>query len=439
MTVTIIQERLKNYSPLSQQDELNALKEIYQEIALAGLARSDFFKLAVFQGGTALRIVHRLRRFSEDLDFILLKPTKSFRWQSYLKAIELEFNSFGVNLEVKERTEAKGPVKTAFLKEDSFARILELTYDRAPSDAQKITIKLEIDTEPPEGSDFENAFLTYPYPFSLLIQNLQSLFASKCHALLCRKYDKGRDWFDFVWYLTQGTSINYLLLKNALYQAGPYKGKNIPFSKKWLQEELRKKIASIDWKAAKRDVENFLHPNERKFVENWSVEFFQALVGKVDLVLFKTVIFRIANGPAPSLDNSEMLFSSAITTLSGDDIEKIIDSGTYWYQPLKEIELLDDQEMYDCIFINFDDPGHSKNMHYRHSASQDFSINARPGETTKLPGFFIKNWNFRSQIFKNNIPRALFWFQPIILTPKEVQRQISSYARESGIVRHTTL
>ena len=138
-----------------------------QEIALAGLARRDFFKLAAFQGGTALRIVHQLQRFSEDLDFVLLKPCESFQWQPYLKAIELEFKSFGVTLEVKDRAGAKGAIKTAFLKEDPFARILELTYDKVPSDKQKITIKLEIDTLSPEGSTFENSWLMYPYSFSI--------------------------------------------------------------------------------------------------------------------------------------------------------------------------------------------------------------------------------------------------------------------------------
>src|ERR1700722_6985034 len=108
MSITIIQERLKSYKSFSKQEELSALKEIYQEIALSGLARSDFFKLAAFQGGTALRIVHQLKRFSEDLDFVLLKPSEVFQWQLYLKAIELELNFFGVSLDMKDRTDAKG-------------------------------------------------------------------------------------------------------------------------------------------------------------------------------------------------------------------------------------------------------------------------------------------------------------------------------------------
>lgn len=283
MTFTIIQERLKNYASRSKQEEFNALKEIYQEIALAGLARSDFFKIAAFQGGTALRIIHQLKRFSEDLDFILLQSNELFRWQSYLKAVELEFESFGVALKTKDRVDVKGAIKTAFLKEDSFARILELTYDRLPSDEQKVTIKLEIDTIPPEGSNFENTFLTYPYPFSILTQDLPSLFASKCHALLCRKYEKGRDWFDFLWYLSKNVPVNFLLLKNALYQSGPYKDQHISYNKKWLHEEFEKKISKLNWKMAKYDVENFLRSEERKFVENWSKEFFQKQIEKIEI------------------------------------------------------------------------------------------------------------------------------------------------------------
>ncbi|QZA59155.1 nucleotidyl transferase AbiEii/AbiGii toxin family protein [Candidatus Rhabdochlamydia porcellionis] len=284
MTITIIQEKLKSYTLHSKREGLNALKEIYQEIALSALARSDFFKLAAFQGGTALRIVHQLQRFSEGLDFVLLTQYETFQWEPYLKVIELEFKSLGVILEIKDRSDAKGAIRTAFLKEDSFARILELTYDRLPSDEQKIIIKLEIDTLPPKGSGFENALLAYPYPFSILIQDLPSLFASKCHALLCRKYEKGRDWFDFLWYLLKKIPVNSLLLKNALYQAGPYKKKDISFSKRWFHKEFEKKISVVNWKAAQRDVENFLRPKDRKFVENWNAEFFQKQMEKIEWV-----------------------------------------------------------------------------------------------------------------------------------------------------------
>lgn len=281
MSTTIIQQKLKSYQARSKQEEISALKEIYQEIALAGLARSDFFKHAAFQGGTALRIVHNLQRFSEDLDFILIKSYPAFKWEPFLKAITLEFRSYRVELETKERSAAKGAIQTAFLKEDSFAKILQLTYDRLPSDEQKVLIKLEIDTHPPIGSRFEESVLTFPYPFPILIQDLPSLFASKCHALLCRKYNKGRDWFDFLWYLSHKIPLNGLLLKNALYQTGPYQEMDLPYTENWLQTELSKKIRSLDWEATKRDVENFLRPEDRKLVTAWNESLFLQQVGKI--------------------------------------------------------------------------------------------------------------------------------------------------------------
>ena len=117
MSVKIIEERLKEYTPVSPRDELNALKEITQEIALCALARANFFNLAAFQGGSCLRIVHGLNRFSEDLDFILLKPDKTFVWEPFLKALQLEFKLYSLEFDVIDRSQADRAVKMAFLKE----------------------------------------------------------------------------------------------------------------------------------------------------------------------------------------------------------------------------------------------------------------------------------------------------------------------------------
>ena len=120
MSLDIVESRLKEYQPKTRQEEINSLKEICQEIALCGLARSDFFKKGAFQGGTCLRILYGLKRFSEDLDFILLNAGEKFVWETYLKSIELEFASFGLSLEVLDRSNADSAVKRAFLKQNSF-------------------------------------------------------------------------------------------------------------------------------------------------------------------------------------------------------------------------------------------------------------------------------------------------------------------------------
>lgn len=278
MSIKIIEERLKEYAPTSQRDELNAIKEIVQEIALCALDRSDFFKIAAFQGGSCLRIVHHLNRFSEDLDFILHEPDKSFVWEPFLKSLQLEFKLYALEFHIIDRSKADNAIKMAFLKDNSFGKVLILTHPRSSSDKQSIQIKLEIDTNPPAGSNFQSHFLNFPYPFSIVAQDLPSMFASKIHALLCRPYVKGRDWFDFVWYISKTVTPNYTHLQKAVEQVGPWKNQIVNISKDWIIAELNKKIESINWVEAKKDVENFLRIHERQGLDVWGYDFFLTMV-----------------------------------------------------------------------------------------------------------------------------------------------------------------
>jgi predicted nucleotidyltransferase component of viral defense system len=284
MSIKIIEERLKEYSSDSSRDELNALKEIIQEIALLALARAHFFNKAAFQGGSCLRIVHGLNRFSEDLDFILFKPDRDFIWEPFLKALQLEFKLYSFQFDVVDRSQADRAVKMAFLKESSFGEVLIFTHPRGSSDKQTIKIKLEIDTNPPAGSEFEIHFINFPYAFSIVTQDLASLFAGKLHALLCRPFTKGRDWFDFVWYVSKKIVPNYTLLTQAIDQEGPWKKQNIIVTKSWLIEALTEKIENIDWTNAKRDTENFLRVQERESLKVWGKNFFLAMVKKLSEV-----------------------------------------------------------------------------------------------------------------------------------------------------------
>ncbi|NGX48474.1 MAG: hypothetical protein K940chlam5_00059 [Candidatus Anoxychlamydiales bacterium] len=285
MSLDIVENKFNEYQPKTKQEEINAFKEICQEIVLSGLARSDFFKIGAFQGGTCLRILYGLKRFSEDLDFILLKPQKSFQWSLFLKTIALELESFGLEFEIIDRSDVENVIKKAFLKQNSFGKILKLKHDFLPSDRKSIKIKLEIDVNPPLGSTYSNHYLDYPYPFSILAQDLPSLFASKCHCLLCRKYIKGRDWFDFIWYISKKAQINYDLLKNALFQAGPFKGQKLTIHKNWIIKNLKDKIDGIDWKSARFDIETFLKLEDRKFIEHWNRDLFYEMLKKLEVIL----------------------------------------------------------------------------------------------------------------------------------------------------------
>ena len=279
MSVELIQQKLLTYKCKTVLEQENALKEITQEIALMALSRAGFFRMTAFQGGTCLRILYGLERFFEDLDFILEKPDKNFNWHDLIKNMHEEFNAYGYKLEVEDRTKLEKNIRIAFLKADSEGGLLILKDAR--TNRPKLRIKLEIDINPPEGSEYELKYLDFPLPYSIKIQNLPSLFAGKCHALLCRDYMKGRDWYDFVWYVSRQIPINFPLLSQAINQTGPWEKQNIMVTPQWLSQELKTKINTINWNIAKQDVARFLRSRELATLELWSKDFFLSRVNKL--------------------------------------------------------------------------------------------------------------------------------------------------------------
>jgi len=279
MSIQLIEERLLTYQPKTVLEQENALKEIAQEIALMALSRTDFFHVAAFQGGACLRILYGLARFSEDLDFTLENPDKNFAWEKYLKNMCEEFNTYGYNLELEDRANLEKSVKIAFLKANSIGGMLVLKD--AKTNKLKLKIKLEIDTNPPTGSNYELKYLDFPLPYSVKTQDKPSLFAGKCHALLCRSYVKGRDWYDFLWYISQLVPINFTLLENAIKQMGPWQDQNITVTPEWFFTQLETKINIIPWEQAKQDVIRFLKPHEAITLDLWNKNFFLSRLEKL--------------------------------------------------------------------------------------------------------------------------------------------------------------
>lgn len=271
--IDLIKKRLAEYKPSGPIDEENALKEIVQEIILFSLWRADFFEVAAFQGGTSLRILHQLNRFSEDIDFILQKPNPEFQWQPYLESIAETCEEFGIAPELLDKQHMDRNVKAALIKDSSIASQLNLRFYNHQS-GKKLTIKLEVDTNPPLGSGFDYTYLSFPVDYEVCHQDLSSNFSLKIHALLCRPYLKGRDWYDFNWYIAQNVPPNLALLKNALVQYGPWQGADISVDRAWLVEALKEKIMAIEWRDAAADVERFLRPLEQESLKLWSERFF---------------------------------------------------------------------------------------------------------------------------------------------------------------------
>ena len=274
MSVQIIQERLETYDCRSTIEEDQALREITQEIVLAGLGRTGFFGHAGFQGGTCLRIFHSLNRFSEDMDFALCEADERFSLTPYLRKVRAELTAYGYEFEIGDRSKSDHTVRQAFLKDESIGKLLHLNYRSGTGPMRKLRIKLEVDTNPPAGATYEMPVLDYPFPSAVQIFDLPSMFAGKIHALLCRNYLKGRDWYDFLWYTARGTPINHRLLSAALEQQGPWKGKRPDTNNAWCIEQINTVIEALDWKQAQNDVRRFLKPHELPSLELWTREFF---------------------------------------------------------------------------------------------------------------------------------------------------------------------
>ena len=278
----MLKQWLDSYNPKTIEDNRNALREIMQEIALAGLYRAGFYKYAAFYGGTALRIFYGLPRFSEDMDFSLLEKNESFRLKPYLDAVVEEFLSLGLKVSI---TEKEKPIETsidsAFLKSDTIWKEIQLeeAYPQLHiGSLPSIKIKLEVDTLPPLGFETENKLLVKPFSFYVHCYTLPCLFAGKLHALLYRKWKtrvKGRDWFDFEWYVKNGIPIRLSHFENRAIDSGDLVKPSI--SQEEVVELLYIKIDSLDFKRVKEDIVRFI-PADSNTMEIWSAQSFKDLV-----------------------------------------------------------------------------------------------------------------------------------------------------------------
>lgn len=277
----MIKEWLDSYKPRNEQDAKDGLREIMQEIALAGLYRAGFFEKAAFYGGTALRIFYGLDRFSEDLDFSLLEVNSEFDLVKYQGAIVHEFESLGMKVSIKEKKKAvKSNINSAFLKSETLwsELVLEGVIPQQGIDGvANIKIKIEVDAEPPLGFDTEERLLLRPFSFYVKCFVLPDLFAGKMHALLFRKWGqnvKGRDWYDMEWYIKKGTVLNLDHFALRAKDSGDWNRDTITEIE--FRELLTEKIDTVNMQYVKADIKRFIR--DQSTLEIWSPRYFHELV-----------------------------------------------------------------------------------------------------------------------------------------------------------------
>lgn len=284
-----LRRMMEPYACRTGDDYTSALREIMQELALLGLWRSKFFEHAAFYGGTALRILHGLDRYSEDLDFSLMKPDPSFSLKPYGDGLRRELTSFGFEVDFEWREKAlKSRIESAFLKANTLRQLIIIQADAAVLGAQhgreQLKVKLEIDTDPPGGFTTVSRPLLVPIPFAVNVYSLPDLFAGKMHAILCRKWKsrvKGRDWYDLVWYLGRHPELRLSHLEQRMCQSGDWTPER-PMDRDALMAALRGRIDALDVNQARDEVRRFVR--DRAALEIWSKEFFHQIIDRLRLV-----------------------------------------------------------------------------------------------------------------------------------------------------------
>ena len=270
--MTIFDQMLGRYDIKTAQEKRNAINEVMQEIALAGLYRGGFFDKAAFYGGTCLRVFHGLPRFSEDMDFSLTEKNVEFNIENYFPAVIEEFKASGRDVLItKKEKKVQTKVESAFLKDNT-----EL-YDLSFKTEKEIKIKIEVDTDPPLGFSTEQKLSLMPFSFMTRCFTLSDLYAGKMHALIFRNYKsrvKGRDWYDFEWYVRHDIPLNF---PHFQIRAKEFNGLDI--DKEEFIKMLKEKIGTTDINMVKRDVMPFIqNPAE---LDIWSNDYFLQLADRI--------------------------------------------------------------------------------------------------------------------------------------------------------------
>ena len=268
----IFDNMLSRYELATEQQKRNAIFEVNQQIILAGLYAGGFFESAAFYGGTCLRIFLGLQRFSEDMDFSLLAPDEKFNFSKYFQPIVDTFALVGRKVEItKKDKKSFGKVESAFLKDNT--DVYDVTFQTEKS----IKIKIEVDTCPPLNFTTEQKLLLQPHSFMTRCFTLPDLFAGKMHALVYRAWKnrvKGRDWYDFEWYVRNGVALDFAHLAERCKQ---FNGEYI--TPESFKEKLIERLSTADIKQVKEDVLPFVrNPKE---LDIWSNDYFVQLAEMV--------------------------------------------------------------------------------------------------------------------------------------------------------------
>ena len=285
MAVEVVREMLSRYDVEDPEGARNALREVLQEIVLFGLYEGGFFDTVAFYGGTALRILHRLDRFSEDLDFCLRPGAETLELRTFGRNVEEALRRFEIEASFEPREEVSpGGIVAAQVRTEPLRGILSVSLVSALGEVvarlprnQTLRIKVEVDTGRARGFEDEESYALYPVPFPLRVLTLPCLFSGKMHALLCRGWGnrvKGRDWYDLLWFLRKGVPLHLPFLEEKLRESGHWAEAH-PLQAEDVRRLYRERVERLDVKQARNDLLPFVR--DPRALDAWSPSLFSSL------------------------------------------------------------------------------------------------------------------------------------------------------------------
>jgi len=272
--MTLFDSMVAEFRCGSDAEQRNAVHEVMQQITLAGLERGGFFTHAAFYGGTCLRLLHGINRFSEDMDFSLLAPNPAFRFEDFFPAVVEEFRLAGKEVEIKMKHKGMpSSIESAFLKESSEVFDIGFTTEK------RLKVKIEVEIDPPPKFATEMKVVQLPRNFLVRAYDLPGLYAGKISAALFRKWKtrvKGRDWYDVVWYIQHGVELD---LEHLIERARESEPTADVSSREALIETFDRRIDAIDFESARADVRPYVF--DASELDIWDARFFKEIVRKI--------------------------------------------------------------------------------------------------------------------------------------------------------------
>lgn len=264
----------------------NLLREILQEVILCHMKEAGLFEDMAFHGGTSLRLLHRIDRFSEDLDMSLLVANESYDIAAKMRDLEVSLLNSGFRLEFQNKSKPTKAIKVFYVNDSDILNQFAREIGNVIA-GEKIKIKFELDVLPSDHQVFADSRVKSTFSVIVKSHDLTTCMGQKIHAVLCRSHFygmdiiKGRDLYDLEWYLEQGIIPNYNNLRECLIRGGPWEKQKLQIDRAWVVAEIHKSLQTKSFPMILEDLRPLVDSTIFESISaRWNKSYYSQLVAE---------------------------------------------------------------------------------------------------------------------------------------------------------------